>query len=125
MATTTNYLNNKDLYYEIIVSKASGKLTRKAEKMLELLGNKTHKKMRYWNNDDRLDCLQGGLLDMYANWYNFNSEKSKNAFAYFTEIFKRGMIKNFNDLFKKRGVEGNVKTISIQSANDGQGMQNF
>ena len=31
------YLNNRDLYVEIIVSKATGKLTRKAEKMMEIL----------------------------------------------------------------------------------------
>ena len=35
------YLNNKDLYIEVIVSKAQGKLTRNAEKMLELLAKKT------------------------------------------------------------------------------------
>jgi len=39
------YLNNKELYVEIIISKAKGKLTRKAERMLELLGNKTIKKI--------------------------------------------------------------------------------
>ena len=39
------YLNNKDLYVEIIVSKAQGKLTRNAEKMLELLAKKTIKKI--------------------------------------------------------------------------------
>jgi hypothetical protein len=72
------------------VSKAQGKLTRNAEKMLELLAKKTIKKMRYWSNDDRMDCYQSGLLDMFDNWYNFNEEKSDgNAFAYFTEIFKR------------------------------------
>jgi hypothetical protein len=27
---------------------------------------------------------------MFQNWYNFNEDKSINAFAYFTEIFKRG-----------------------------------
>jgi hypothetical protein len=70
------YLNNKDLYVEMIVSKAQGRLTRKAEKMLELLAKETIKKMRYWSNDDKWDCYQGGLLDMFANWYNFNEEKS-------------------------------------------------
>ena len=38
------YLSNKDLYVEIIVSKAQGKLPRNAEKMLELLAKKTIKK---------------------------------------------------------------------------------
>ena len=43
---TPIYLNNKDLYIEIIVSKAQGKLTRNAEKMLELLAKKTIKKIK-------------------------------------------------------------------------------
>ena len=34
---TNQYLNNKELYIEIIVSKAQGRLTRNVERMLELL----------------------------------------------------------------------------------------
>jgi hypothetical protein len=120
------YLNNKELYIEIIVSKAQGKLTRNAEKMLELLAKKTIKKMRYWSNDDKLDCYQSGLLDMFQNWYNFNEDKSINAFAYFTEIFKRGLAKGWNDLYKKKGDnEHQIKLISINSANDGNGLHSI
>jgi hypothetical protein len=120
------YLNNKDLYVEIIISKAQGKLTRNAEKMLELLAKKTIKKMRYWSNDDKFDCYQSGLLDMFQNWYNFNEEKSVNAFAYFTEIFKRGMVKGFNQLYLKKGdSENKLKRISIESSNDGSGLHSI
>jgi hypothetical protein len=120
------YLNNKDLYCEIIVSKAQGKLTRRAEGMLELLAKKTIKKMRYWSNDDRLDCYQSGLLDMFQNWYNFNENKSVNAFAYFTEIFKRGLAKGFNQLYSKKGdAENQIKLISIESSNDGSGLHSL
>lgn len=121
------YLSNKDLYYEIVVSKAQGRLTRRAQKMLELLAKRTIKKMRYWNNDDRLDCFQSGLLDMFDNWYNFNEQKSTNAFAYFTEIFKRGMAKGFNEIYKKKGSsdENPVRMMSIDSSNEGQGMHNI
>ncbi len=120
------YLNNKELYIEIIISKARGKLTRNAERMLELLAKKTIKKMRYWSNDDRLDCYQSGLLDMFQNWYNFNEDKSINAFAYFTEIFKRGLAKGWNDLYKKKGDnEHHIKLISIESSNDGNGLHSI
>ena len=115
------YLNNKDLYVEIIVSKAQGKLTRKAERMLEILGKETIKKMRYWSYDDKMDCFQSGLLDMYQNWYNFNEQKSVNAFAYFTEIFKRGLAKGYNELYKKKGdADHQIKLVSLESSNDGQ-----
>lgn len=121
-----HYLNNKELYIEIITSKAQGRLTRNAEKMLEILAKKTIKKMRYYSNDDKLDCYQSGLLDMFQNWYNFNEDKSINAFAYFTEIFKRGLAKGWNDLYKKKGDnEHLIKLISINSANDGNGLHSI
>jgi hypothetical protein len=121
-----HYLNNKELFIEIIVSKAQGRLTRNAEKMLEILAKKTIKKMRYYSNDDKLDCYQSGLLDMFQNWYNFNEDKSINAFAYFTEIFKRGLAKGWNDLYKKKGDnEHQIKLISINSANDGNGLHSI
>lgn len=120
------YLNNKDLYIEIIVSKAQGKLTKKAEKMLELLAKRTIKKMRYWSNDDKLDCYQSGLLDMFQNWYNFNEDKSVNAFAYFTEVFKRGIARGYNELYKKKGDnEHQIKLISIEGSNEGQGLHSI
>ena len=122
-----NYLHNKDLYIEIVVSKAQGKLTREAKLMIEMLAKKTIKKMRYWSNDDRLDCYQGGLLDMFANWHNFNEDKSDgNAFAYFTEIFKRGLAKTFNELYKKKGDPTHmIKIFSIEGSNDGQGLHSI
>jgi hypothetical protein len=123
---TNQYLNNKELYIEIIVSKAQGRLTRNAERMLELLAKKTIKKMRYWSNDDKLDCYQTGLLDMFENWYNFNEDKSTNAFAYFTEIFKRGLARGWNNLYKKKGDnEHQIKLISINGANDGNGLHSI
>ncbi len=121
-----HYLNNKELYIEIIISKAQGRLTRNAEKMLEILAKKTIKKMRYYSNDDKLDCYQSGLLDMFENWYNFNEDKSTNAFAYFTEIFKRGLAKGWNNLYKKKGDnEHQIKLISINGANDGNGLHSI
>lgn len=120
------YLNNKELFIEVIVSKSQGRLTRNAEKMLELLAKKTIKKMRYWSNDDKLDCYQSGLLDMYQNWYNFNEDKSVNAFAYFTEIFKRGLAKGFNQIYLKKGDGDNlIKLISIEGSNDGIGLHSI
>ena len=120
------YLNNKDLFIELIISKAQGKLTRPAQKMLELLAKQAIRKMRYWSNDDKMDCYQTGLLYMFQNWHSFNEEKSTNAFAYFTEVFKRGIAKGFNDLYKKKGDSDNsIKLISIQSSNDGQGLHSL
>ena len=113
------YLNNKELYVEIIVSKAQGRLTRKAEQMLTLLAKQTIKKKKYWSINDKQDCWQSGLLDIFQNWYNFNEDKSTNSFAYFTEIFKRGTAKGFNEIYKKKGDNDNlIKIISIEGSNN-------
>jgi hypothetical protein len=118
------YLNNKDLYIEIVYSKAMGSLTNDAKIMLELLSKKCVKKMRYNNSDDKNDCYQTGVLDMFSNWHNFNEEKSENAFAYFTEVFKRGLARGYNEIIKKKG-DLKVKMYSLDTANDGEAMHGF
>ena len=124
MAKTKNYLNNKDLYAQIVLSKEQGKLTREAEKMLILLAERTIRRMKYVDDQDREDCLQFALLDLLKYWKNFNPDYP-NAFAYFTEIAKRGYAKGWNKIHptkykdtmsidragSKPGEEGGIFTI--------------
>lgn len=120
------YLNNKDFFIEIMKSKEIDELTPLAQEMMILLGNRTIKKMRYYNPIDKEDCLQTGLLIMFSNWRNFDETKSNNAFAYFTEILKRGLAKGFNEIYKLKGdPDRKIKTVSIQSSNDGEGIYNL
>ena len=97
MPRKKNYLNNKDLYNAIVESKQDDKLTPTAEKMLVLLAERTIRKLTYVSEDDRNDCLQFALLDLLKYWRNFNP-KYTNAFAYFTEIAKRGYAKGWNKI---------------------------
>lgn len=121
MAKTKNYLNNKDLHTAMSESKDLGKLTPTAEKMLILLAERAINRMSYVNNDDRQDCLQFAILDLLKYWRNFNPDYP-NAFAYFTEIAKRGYAKGWNKIhpIKYKG------TISIDSTSsygeDGSGI---
>lgn len=101
MARTKNYLNNKDLYEEIKKSKEQDKLTPKAEKMLILLAERAIRKMSYVYAEDREDCLQFAILDLLKYWRNFNPDYP-NAFAYFTEIAKRGYAKGWNNIHPKK-----------------------
>ncbi len=120
------YLSNKDFCNEVIKSKQIDELTPAAQQMMILLANKTIKKMRYYNPIDKEDCLQTGLMVMFSNWRNFDESKSSNAFAYFTEVFKRGIARGFNDIYKCKGdSERKIKTVSINSSNDGDGMFNL
>lgn len=95
------YLNNKNLYKEIIISKAQGRLTKDAEKMIHLLAKNIIKKFNYTDIKDKEDCLQEGLYQLFKNWKQFDENKTENAFAYFTEVFKRGVAFGFNKYHKK------------------------
>ena len=105
------YLSNKDLYCEIIVSKAQGKLTPRAASMLMLLGKNLQKKMYYRDADDKKDCLQEAMLSVFRLWYNFDEMKGTNAFAYFSEVIKRGLAMGWNKMYKTKGDK--VEIISL------------
>lgn len=114
MARQKNYLNNKDLYDQMVLSKEQNKLTPEAEKMLILLAERTINKLSYVNEDDRQDCLQFALLDLLKYWRNFNPQYP-NAFAYFTEIAKRGYAKGWNKIHPVKY----KNTMSIDRINNG------
>lgn len=101
MPKKKNYLNNRDLYNQIVESKNQDKLTPEAEKMLILLAERAIRKMKYVYEEDREDCLQFAILDLLKYWRNFNPDYT-NAFAYFTEIAKRGYAKGWNHIHPKK-----------------------
>ncbi len=96
------YLKNKDLYEEILKSKLADKLTPTAEIMFQLLVKKFSNKLPYKNPEDKKDCMSSAHLDLLRYWRSFNPDKSKNAFAYYTEIAKKGFAKGWNILHPKK-----------------------
>ena len=118
MAKTKNYLNNKDLHDEMSESKNLDKLTPTAEKMLILLAERAINRMSYVNKDDRDDCLQFAMLDLLKYWRGFNPVYP-NAFAYFTEIAKRGYAKGWNKIHPQK-YKGTI-SMSRTSGDDDSG----
>lgn len=110
------YLSNKDLYCELIVSKAAGKLTRPAEKMLILIAKNLVRRFYYYDTDDKLDCLQNAYFQLFSNWYHFDEKKTDNPFSYFTEVAKRGLAASWKVVNK-----GRKESISIESMYDSNG----
>lgn len=123
-----HYINDDELYYEIVISKGRGKLTPKAKRMLILIAQNTirKKEANYNSIDDKNDCLQEGMLKMFEKWRGFNEKKYRSALPYFTEIFKRGIAFGYNTIYNKKSYKNDdVKLISLESSNDGKGLHNI
>jgi hypothetical protein len=118
------YLSNKELYMEIVYSKAKGRLTTKAANMLMLLGKNVIKRMYYRNADDKYDCLQEAMLACFRFWYNFDEQKGDNAFAYYTEVIKRGLAKSWNDMYKTKGADVDIISLTVYDS-DGHTYDRF
>lgn len=119
------YLSNKDLYCELIVSKAKGRLTKDAERMIIILGKNIIKKFYYSNPDDKFDCLQNGYIQMFQNWVSFDENKGTNAFAYFTEVFKRGAAAGWKSLYKTKGDESAIVISLTGYTSNGEQFERF
>lgn len=122
------YLEDVDLYYEIILSKGKGYLTKKAESYFILVAENVNKKLRprYKDDEEEMDCFQQGLMIMFENWKSFNEKRYGKALPYITEIFKRGATDGSNQIKnRKYNQKDSVKFISIERSNEGKGLHNI
>lgn len=119
------YIDDSELFYELVLSKGKGFLTKNAENMFILIANNTIRKKEktYKNPDDKNDCIQHGLMHMLSNWQNFNEKRYNSALPYITEIFKRGIADGLKTLYNnRRGCNYDIKIYSIDAANEGRGL---
>lgn len=122
------YLEDRDLLYEIILSKGKGTLTKNAENYFILVAENVIrvKEKTFRDIDERNDCLYQGILHLFCNWRNFNEKKYTFALPYITEIFKRGMTDGHNKLHNKKPYhKEKPRLISISSSNNGKGLHNL
>jgi len=118
MGRKRQYLNNADLYAEIVKSKEQDELTPKALEFLMLLAEKVSKKLYYQSKEDEEDCIATAKMDLWQYWRSFDPTKGTNAFAYYTEIAKRGLAKGW----KKLHPEKYKGTLFLNSTNNGDGI---
>jgi hypothetical protein len=119
-----NYINNKDLHAELVVSIAQGKLTKRCQEMLYLIGHRLHRKMIYKNDDDRNDTYQEGMYHIFYKWMMYDPDRFDNAFAYISEIYKRGMAQGWNKIKERNPRTGFQPTKTTYYYNDDDGAEN-
>jgi DNA-directed RNA polymerase specialized sigma24 family protein len=92
--------------------------------MLILLGKKLQTRMYYRDADDKKDCLQEAMLSVFRLWYNFDEMKGENAFAYYSEIIKRGLAQGWNKTHKTKGADVDIISLTAYD-NDGTTYDRF
>jgi hypothetical protein len=66
--------------------------------MFQTMAKEASKKLRYRDEEDRKDCIAFAMMDVVRYWRSYNPEKSKDPFAYFTQMIKNGFAKGWRKL---------------------------
>jgi len=104
----TNYINNRDLLKEVVLSKEKNKMTDELAKMLILLC-KRYASKNNWINYTYNEDMQGfAMLMLVRSWSTFDITKSENPFAYFTQCIKNSFIQYLNQEKKQRDVRDEI-----------------
>lgn len=109
-----HHVKNTDLREQLILSKEKNELTKEALDMIILMAKKFSGNFTYIYEEDKEDCISFAIMDCYLYWRSYDPEKSKNAFAYITQIQKNGFAKAWRKLY---GHFPKSKKVSISQNN--------
>jgi DNA-directed RNA polymerase specialized sigma subunit len=111
------YLKNKVLYEEVIRCQDASIVSPELIKMFYLISENLSYRMNFKYPEDRQDCVQSAVWDLYRYWTNFDRTRTKNAFSYMTQISKNGMFKFLREFRKisetKIVYMGSLKYLNI------------
>ena len=91
-----NYLNNKDLLAEVIMSKENDQMTDKLARMLQMLCARYGRRGQFANYTYNEDMQAYAMMMLVRTWRSFKPEKSNNPFAFFTQCVKNSFIQFLN-----------------------------
>jgi hypothetical protein len=95
------YVDDDELVYEIKLSQGKGFLTEKAKVMFIKIVNNFMFNFKGKLGDIQIqDCSQHAVLHLLTNWESFNTKKYYKAIPYFTELVKRAVTWEYNELEK-------------------------
>jgi len=103
-----NYLNNKDLLAQVIISKEQGQMTDRLAHMLQTLCARYGKKGNFANYTYNDDMQAYAMMMLVRTWNSFKPEKSNNPFAFFTQCIKNSFIQFLNQEKKQRNIRDSL-----------------
>lgn len=101
-----NYLNNKDLMKQVMLSKESDppQMTDRLAHMLQTLAARYGRKGNFANYTYNEDMQAYAMMMLVRTWNSFNPLKSQNPFAFFTQCIKNSFIQFLNQERRQRDI---------------------
>ena len=100
-----NYLNNKDLYAEVVKSREAGIMSDKLARMLQMLTERYGRSGRYIGYTYNEDMQAYAMMMLCRTWAKFDPERYTNAFAYYTTCVHN----SFNQFLNKEKAQREVR----------------
>ena len=100
-----NYLNNKDLYAEVLKSREAGIMSDKLARMLQMLTARYGRSGRYIGYTYNEDMQAYAMMMLCRTWAKFDPIKYTNAFAYYTTCVHN----SFNQFLNKEKAQRDVR----------------
>ena len=100
-----NYLNNKDLYAEVVKSREAGIMSDRLARMLQMLTERYGRSGRYIGYTYNEDMQAYAMMMLCRTWAKFDPDKYTNAFAYYTTCVHN----SFNQFLNKEKAQREVR----------------
>lgn len=99
-----NYLNNKDILAQVILSKEQGKMTERLAHMLQTLCARYAKRGQFAGYTFNEDMQAFAMMMIVRTWHAFKPEKSQNPFAFYTQCIKNSFRQYLNQEKRQRNI---------------------
>lgn len=104
-STKGHYVTNAQLLEAIAADKANGrKLSGKLAKYLHMIAERYSYSPSFAGYSFREDMVSFAVVNLCANWYKFDPEKSDNPFAFYTTACYRSFLQYLADEKKQRNI---------------------
>lgn len=87
-----NYLNNKDLLFQVIESKKAERMSDTLARMLQMLCKRYASRGQFASYTYNEDMQAYAMMMLVRTWNSFKPEKSSNPFAFYTQCIKNSFI---------------------------------
>ena len=104
-ARKKNYLNNKDLFAEVVKSREAGIMSDNLARMLQTLTERYGRSGRYIGYTYNEDMQAYAMMMLCRTWSKFDTDRFTNAFAYYTTCVHN----SFNQFLNKEKVQRDVR----------------